>query len=199
MAKILALLGSPRVNGTNSLAIDQLLRGAASCGDVEVQKILLHKLKIAPCQSCDSCLHTGRCHLRDDMEPIYEKIMDMDAFILAAPVYFNGMSAQAKVMIDRCQPFWSAKYVMKTDVFAGRRRPGIFIATGGQPLYDGQFIGSLHVVNLLFKMIGVKSIGNLTLPDLDARPLSTRPDDLSQAFELGRQLILNGEKKCERL
>jgi multimeric flavodoxin WrbA len=198
LTNILALLGSPKVNGANSLAIDEVLRGAASGGDVEVKKIVLHKLKVAPCQSCDSCLHTGRCYMRDDMELIYEKIMDMDAFIFAAPVYFNGMSAQAKVVVDRCQPFWSAKYVMKKDVFAGRRRPGIFIATGGQPLYDGQFIGSLQVINLYFKMIGVKSIGNLILPDLDARPLTGRPDDLKQAFELGRQLIGNGNSNTER-
>ncbi|SMC34969.1 flavodoxin family protein [Sporomusa malonica] len=189
MTKILALIGSPRANGTNSQVVDEILRGAASCGNVEVHKILLHQLKIVPCQSCNRCFKTGRCHLHDDMELIYERILDMDAFILAAPIYFNGISGQAKLAIDRCQPFWSAKYVMKTDVFAGRKRPGLFIATGGQPLYDGQFIGSLHVAKLLFKMIGVKMIGDLTLPDLDARPLAARPDDLAQAFEFGQKLM----------
>ncbi len=194
MTKILALLGSPKPQGTNSLLIDEVLRGAAANGDVEVQKILLNKLKLVPCQSCDCCLHTGRCCVRDDMESIYEKIMAMDAFIFAAPVYFNGMSAQAKAVVDRCQPFWSAKYVVKKDLFGGRKRPGIFIATGGQPLYEGQFIGSLHVINLYFKMIGVKNIGNLTLADLDARPLAGRPEDLGQAFALGKQLIVNGNQ-----
>ncbi|QDR79435.1 flavodoxin family protein [Sporomusa termitida] len=189
MTTILALLGSPKPNGTNSLLIDEVLRGAAAAGDVEVQKILINELKVAPCQSCDYCMHTGRCRLRDDMESVYEKIVAMDAFIFAAPVYFNGMSAQAKAVVDRCQPFWSAKYIVKTDVFGGRKRPGIFIATGGQPLYNEQFIGSLHVINLYFKMIGVNNSGTLTLADLDARPLAGRPDDLAQAFALGRKLI----------
>lgn len=189
MTKILALIGSPRANGTNSQVVDEILRGAVLSGNAEVHRILLHQLKIVPCQSCDSCFNTGRCRLHDDMKLIYEKIMDMDAFIFAAPIYFNGISGQAKLAIDRCQPFWSAKYVMKTDVFAGRKRPGLFIATGGQPLYDGQFTGSLDVAKLFFKMIGVKLLGTLTLPDLDARPLATRPADLAQAFDLGRKLV----------
>lgn len=189
MVRILALLGSPRINGNNSMLMDELLRGAASVGEVEVEKLVLNKLKITPCQSCDACLHTGRCRLRDDMDIIYESIMRMDAFILAAPIYFSGISAQAKLMIDRCQPFWSAKYVMKTDVFAGKRRPGVFVATGGQLAYEGQFVGSLYVMKLLYKMIGVKGIGNLTLDNIDDNPLAQRPKDLEQAFELGRKLV----------
>lgn len=189
MVNIVALIGSPRVQGENSQAVEEVLRGAASCGDIEVKKIWLNQLTLTPCQSCDSCTKTGRCRLRDDMDGIYEALLAMDAFILATPIYFSGMSAQTKLMVDRCQPFWAAKYVLKTDVFAGRKRPGVFIATGGQPLYEGQFIGSQHIVNLLFKMIGVRSAGNLMLPDLDARPLVKRPEDLAQAFAFGQALM----------
>lgn len=189
MFKIAVFIGSPRTHGANDLAVEEVLKGAASCGEIEFEKIWLNKQRITPCQSCDSCMKTGRCRLRDDMDGIYETIIAMDAFVLAAPIYFSGMSAQAKVMIDRCQPFWSAKYVLKTDLFAGKTRPGVFIATGGQPLYEGQFIGSLHVVNLLYKMIGVKSVGHITIPDLEERPLNGRPDELAQAFALGQALM----------
>ena len=188
MVKVVALLGSPKLQGTNSLVVEEVLRGTAAYAAIEVEKIWLNQRKLTPCQACDSCFKTGHCRLQDGMEPIYTAIVEADAVILAAPIYFSGMSAQAKVMIDRCQPFWAAKYIMKTDVFAGRRRPGIFIATAGQPPYEGQFIGSEHVANLFFKMIGVKNIGSLTLPDLDARPLAERPTDLEQAFELGKLL-----------
>lgn len=188
MHKVLALLGSPKVQGTNSLVVGEALRGAAACSEIAVEKIWLNQRKITPCQACDRCLKTGRCYIDDDMELIYSAIIEADALILAAPVYFSGMSAQAKVMIDRCQPFWASKYILKADVFSGRKRPGLFIATGGQPPYEGQFTGAEHVANLFFKMIGVKGAGSLTLADLDARPLSERPDDLEQAFELGKKL-----------
>ena len=186
--RILALLGSPKANGTNSLAIEEAVRGAAASGPVTVERLWLHKLRIAPCQACDSCLNTGRCCLKDDMGIIYENILSLDAFILAAPIYFSGMSAQAKLVIDRCQPFWAAKYILKKDMFAGRQRPGLFIVTGGQPAYEGQFSGSLHVVNLFYKMIGVKSIGNVLLPGLDAQPLPQRSDDLARIFAYGQGL-----------
>lgn len=189
MVNIVALMGSPRMKGQNSLAVEAVLKGAADCGEINVEKIWLNQLKITPCQSCDSCSETGCCRLRDDMGKVYQAIIAADALILAAPIYFSGISAQAKLMVDRCQPFWATKYVLKTDVFAGRKRPGIFIATGGQPLYEGQFIGSVYVVNLLFKMISVKNIGNLTLPDVDNRPLTVRPDALAQAFALGKALM----------
>ncbi|WP_169717912.1 hypothetical protein SPSIL_046310 [Sporomusa silvacetica DSM 10669] len=188
MVKVLALLGSPRAHGANSVVVEEVLRGAAACSAIEVEKVWLNQGKLTPCQACESCFKTGRCRLQDDMEPIYTAIVAADAVILAAPIYFSGMSAQTKIMIDRCQPFWAAKYIMKSDAFAGKRRPGLSIATGGQPLYEGQFIGSEYVASLFFKMIGVKNIGSLTLSDLDARPLSERPTDLERAFELGKLL-----------
>lgn len=189
MATILALLGSPRAKGNNSLAMEEVLRGAASCGNSEVRKIILNQLNIKPCQYCDGCLYTGRCIMRDDMDCIYDSILTMDAFLLAAPIYFSGLSAQVKLVIDRCQPFWAAKYVMKTDLFAGRKRPGILIMTGGRPAYASQFAGALHTVNLLYAMIGVKSVGTLMMPNVDAQPMDERPEELARAFTLGKQLV----------
>ncbi len=194
MTKILAILGSPRPKGNNNFLMNEAVRGATACEDVHVQKILLNELNIKPCQHCDGCLHTGRCVIRDDMDAIYQAIPDADAIILATPIYFSGLSAQTKLMIDRCQPFWSAKYVLKTDLFAGKHRPAMLIVTGGQPAYDSQFVGSLHVVHLWYRMIGVKSIGNLTLSNTYALPAPKRTDDLAQAFALGRQLIAKQEK-----
>jgi multimeric flavodoxin WrbA len=195
MTMILALLGSPRAKGNNSLLMEEALRGAASFGNIEVRKIMLNEMAIKPCQYCDGCLHTGRCVIRDDMDIIYQSILTMDAFLLAGPIYFSGLSAQVKLMIDRCQPFWAAKYAMKSDFFAGRKRPGMLILTGGQPAYNSQFAGSRHTVNLLYKMIGVQSIGSLEVPDIDARPADNRPAELVRAFAFGEQLISPGSMK----
>lgn len=188
MTTVLALLGSPRPDGNNALAIDAALRGAAAGGKLEVRKILLNQLTIKPCQGCNRCLDTGRCVIRDDMDVIYEGILTMDAFLLAAPIYFSGLSAQAKVMIDRCQPFWAARFMLKNDLFSGRKRPGLLILTGGQPAYDSQFTGPQAVVKLLYKMIGVQSIGDFLAPDIDARPMVQRPADLAELFSLGQRL-----------
>lgn len=190
MTKVLALLGSPRSKGNNYTAIEEALRGASSCGNIEIQSILLNNMSIKACQHCDGCLSTGRCIIRDDMDVLYESILNMDAIVLAAPIYFSGLSAQVKLMIDRCQPFWAAKDMLKKDLFAGKHRTGMLIVTGGQPAYDGQFTGAVNVVKILFRIIGVKSVGNLILPDIDTNSMKNRTSDLEQAFNLGRQLIL---------
>ena len=188
MRKIVVLLGSPNEQGTNSQVVSEVLRGAAECEEFAVEKLWLNQGRLTPCQACDSCMQTGRCYLEDDMEAVYAALVAADAVIFAAPIYFSGISAQAKIVVDRCQALWAAKYMLKQDVFAGRKRPGIFIATGGQPPYEGQFVGAEYVAKLFFKMISVHLVGSLTLPNLDANPISGRPAELQQAYELGKLL-----------
>lgn len=191
MTTVLALLGSPRPDGNNGRAMEAVLRGAAAAGKLEVRKMLLNQLTIKPCQGCH------RCVIRDDMDAVYDGLLTMDAFLLAAPIYFSGLSAQAKVMIDRCQPFWAARFARKTDLFSGRKRSGLLILTGGQPAYDGQFSGSQAVVKLLYKMIGVQSIGDFLAADIEARPMAQRPADLAELFSLGQRLNRDGASAVE--
>src|SRR3972149_2049219 len=80
-----------------------------------------------PCQNCDGCLHTGVCIIDDDMQAIHYKLKEADRLVLAAPVFFLGLPAQAKAMVDRCQALWMEKYILKKrNMFArdGSRRKG---------------------------------------------------------------------------
>ena len=43
----------------------------------------------------------GICAQKDDMSPIYEKMNQADMLVIASPVYFYGISAQLKAVIDR--------------------------------------------------------------------------------------------------
>jgi len=98
--RILALMGSPRVGGNTDTLVTELLRGAQGVG-ADVEKVVLNKLKIRGCQACDSCHKTGRCRINDDMQPLYDKLLDADVLVLGTPVYFWGPSAQLKPALDR--------------------------------------------------------------------------------------------------
>ena len=51
---------------------------------------------------CNACFKTnGICAQKDDMALIYEKMNQADMLIIASPVYFYGISAQLKAVIDR--------------------------------------------------------------------------------------------------
>jgi len=66
------------------------------------------------------------------MQKIHEEIRSADRIILASPIFFFGLSGQAKIMIDRCQPFWHEKYIRMKPVPAGPHgRKGLLLLVGG--------------------------------------------------------------------
>ncbi len=128
---IVGILGSPRVGGNVDLLLDAALQGAAESG-AKVVKLVLNDLNIRPCQDCGGCNETGRCVIRDDMDQVYEAIEAMDGMVLASPVYFGGVTAQTKAMIDRCQALWARKYLLGKPLSAdghNRNRDVLLLAT----------------------------------------------------------------------
>jgi len=98
--KVTAFVGSPRTKGNTDTLIDQMLSGAASVG-AEVEKIVLNKLKISPCQACEACRKLKKCRLDDDMARLYGKLFESDVLVLGTPIYYWGPSAQTKLFVDR--------------------------------------------------------------------------------------------------
>ena len=97
----LGLVGSPIRGGSVDLLVDQVLAGAASQG-AHVEKVFLNDLTIRPCQSCGPGSHAGHCCIDDDMHQVHALLDAADILILGTPVYFDTVSAQMKLMIDRC-------------------------------------------------------------------------------------------------
>src|SRR3989339_1579099 len=103
--KVLALSGSPRKKGNTETLLRAVLKGVTAAGG-EVQLIRLYDLRIQPCIACGGCDKTGECVLEDDMQELYPKILAVPRGILASPIYFYGITAQAKGFVDRCQALW---------------------------------------------------------------------------------------------
>ena len=98
---ILILSGSPRKGGNTELLVDAFAKGAMEHHQVEI--VSVRDYKVNPCMGCNACFKTnGICAQKDDMSVIYEKMSQADMLVIASPVYFYGISAQLKAMIDRC-------------------------------------------------------------------------------------------------
>ncbi|MFC1873192.1 flavodoxin family protein [Chloroflexota bacterium] len=98
--KILAISCSPRSNGNTMAILEEALRGAQDeKADVELYSV--SRKIIQPCDGCRSCAKTGNCHIKDDMQQLYDKIVEADGIIFGTPIYFWGMTGQAKTVIDR--------------------------------------------------------------------------------------------------
>ncbi len=97
---ILILSGSPRKDGNTELLAEAFAKGASAQHHVEI--VFVRDYKVNPCLGCNACFKTnGICAQKDDMTIIYEKMSQADMFVIASPVYFYGISAQLKAVIDR--------------------------------------------------------------------------------------------------
>ena len=89
------------MNGNTEILLDVALNTFdGTC--FETEKILLYEYEIRPCNSCRYCVKNRRCCIDDDMtRVIIPKLLESDAIIIASPVYFNNVSGQVKVFMDR--------------------------------------------------------------------------------------------------
>ena len=101
LMNILILSGSPRKGGNTDLLVDAFAKGASPRHYVEV--VSVHDYKVNPCIGCNSCFtrEDYKCCQKDDMQIVYEKMANAEMLVIASPVYFYGLSAQLKAVIDR--------------------------------------------------------------------------------------------------
>ena len=97
--KIIIINGSAR-KGNTLTAINALIKGASEKNEIEV--IEPDKLQIAPCKGCGACQCHKGCVDNDDTNPTIDKIAAADMILFTTPVYWWGMSAQLKLVIDKC-------------------------------------------------------------------------------------------------
>lgn len=101
MGKVVILVGSVRKSGNTELLAKAFAKGAMKNNDVEI--ISVADIKVNPCRGCNSCFlnESKKCVQADDMIAIYDKLKKADVLVVASPVYFYGISAQLKAIIDR--------------------------------------------------------------------------------------------------
>ena len=105
--KIVVLEGSPNKNGSSNLLAEQFIQGAKEAGH-SVQVIDASHANIHPCTGCIHCGYEGPCSQEDDVVGIRRMILDADMVVFVTPLYYYGMSAQLKILIDRFCAFNSS-------------------------------------------------------------------------------------------
>lgn len=101
MSKIIVLVGSMRKGGNTDLLVQAFTKSARKKNTVEV--ISVADYKVNPCIGCNSCFtrEGNNCFQNDDMSVIYDKLRTADIVVTASPVYFYGISAELKSIVDR--------------------------------------------------------------------------------------------------
>ena len=175
---ILILSGSPRKGGNTDLLVDAFVKGASPKHQVEV--VSVHDYKINPCIGCNSCFarEDHACCQKDDMQIVYEKISKAEMLVIASPVYFYGLSAQLKAVIDRFHnPI--------RDTFHIHKMALLLVGAASLPaLFDG----IVAQYELCLKFFKLEDMGRVLVRGVKDKGDVKNGDSLKQAFELGQRI-----------
>jgi len=187
--KVVVFHGSPRIEGNTEILLNEAMRGINEEGhDIRVFK--LNFMNIKPCQDCGGCEKNGTCIINDDMEEIYNAVRGADRIILASPIFFFGLSAQSKIMIDRCQSFWCEKYLLRKTIPEGPfGRKGLLLLVGGMKKEVGIQCGEA-TAKAFFRTVSVSEHRTVSFLGIDAKgAILEHPTALREVYEAGKALV----------
>lgn len=194
--KVLGIYGSPRKGGNTDRLLDRALEGAGEAG-AEIQRVYVRELKISGCIECGGCDKTGRCVVKDDMQDVYPMLEEASVIFLASPIFFYGITAQAKALVDRAQAMWARRMLRKgpKERKTYDSGTGYLIAAGatkGKTLFDG----ALMEARYFFDALDMHSGEGLLMRGLEkGSDLNRRPEMLEEAFQFGKAAVETEKRK----
>jgi multimeric flavodoxin WrbA len=183
--KVMVLLGSPRRKGNSAILADQVGKGAKSA-KAKVEFVYLQGLSIGPCKACFSCQKKSSkgCSIMDDMQGLYPKLIEAEAWVIASPVYWFTMSAQTKLFMDRC----FALPAYQSDPFKGKRI-AVAMSYGGDDPFDSGCVNALRTFQDAFGYIEARLVGMVYGSAMDAGQIKSNEKVMKEAFDLGKRLV----------
>jgi multimeric flavodoxin WrbA len=124
------------------------------------------------------------------MQMVHKELEQADRIVLASPIQFMGVTAQAKAMIDRCQALWVRKNVLDIPPLGNQReRKGLFISVGARKVAN-LFEPALATVQSWFRSLDIIYASDLLFPGVDEKgAIAEHPGALNQAFLAGQKLV----------
>jgi multimeric flavodoxin WrbA len=180
--KILALSFSPRQEGNTEILLNQALAGAAREGaTTELYRVAEHD--ISPCDGCWGCRKTGECHIKDDMQGLYTRLLEADGIIFGTPVYFYAMTAQGKTVIDR---------TIALGERLGNKVGGVVVVGGSLGLVDA--VKDLYFYMVTRQMLPASFVAAYAGGKGQVKEM---PKCMQASLDLGRQMVRLAAQKFE--
>jgi multimeric flavodoxin WrbA len=190
---LVALNGSPVRGSSIDLLLQAICAGADEAGGTS-RHIYCNDLVVKPCQACGPEPTTGYCIFHDDMDRIYAALESAHAIAVGSPVYFDGVSAQLKLVMDRCNCVTplvrlpGGGYDFRARW--ARTRRGVFVTACGM---EHPYELAERSVRGFLKWIGARWEETVLWrhDDNDAGSVAQAPELLAHARALGRRLIVS--------
>ncbi len=179
--KTLVLFGSPRGSGHTK----QMLRLFIDNLDGEHKIIDAYKYyrsdnPVSPCIDCRHCWKNPACVIKDSMSEVYKYIEQCDNVVFATPIYFYGLPAPLKIIIDRFQVYWAS--VKRKDKPNICEKKAVLLLSGGAKPFDSQFDCASVILERVLLDLNAKLVGKVLFPNTDN-------DRLENSIEISREII----------
>jgi multimeric flavodoxin WrbA len=209
--KVLAINSSPNMDQGNTAEIlKPFLEGMEEAG-AEVEVLYTRKLNIKPCLGEFHCwLKTpGKCFQKDDMAEVLPKLAQADIWVLATPVYVDGVTGPMKKLLDRGIPLVEPFFELRDGHCRHPRREGtksgklVLVSNCGFWEIDN-FDPMVAHVKAACKNMDREFAGALLRPQGGAiramREMGAPIGDILEAAkEAGRQLVKEGKMSPKTL
>jgi multimeric flavodoxin WrbA len=210
--KVIAINGSPRKKWNTATLLEKALEGAKSQG-AETELVHLYDLDYKGCISCFACKKKGgksygRCAVKDDLAPVFQRIEEAGALILGSPVYIGNATGQMRSFLERLV-FQYLAYTDPPGSLCSRKIKTGFIYTMGVPEDGFKQMGYNQFVDLHSRLLEVtfghseslccfdtmqfEDPSEYVAPRFDFQKKAQRrkevfPQDCRKAFEMGERL-----------
>lgn len=107
MKKIMIIDGGPRKTMNIAKLVESFMNGVKSVDEeIEVKHIRLYDYDYKGCYSCMACKLKGSkyhdvCAIKDGIIDVLKETVYADGLCIAAPIYFNDVTAQTKAFYER--------------------------------------------------------------------------------------------------
>ena len=98
--KALLINGSPHVSGCTYTALTELARTLEAEG-IETELVQAGARTTHGCTACGQCRVTGKCVFDDVVNETAPKLLQADALVIGAPVYYASPAGGAIAFMDR--------------------------------------------------------------------------------------------------
>lgn len=175
--KILVITGSARKNGNSNTLADSFIKGAEENGHTVVRFDSAFK-QVHHCTGCNSCGMNGPCVFKDDFEDMKENVVDADMIIFVTPMYYFGISAQLKTVIDRF-------YSINSRIHGGKKT-ALFLTYADNNKIKEEPIRKQYEV--MVNYLGWTDVGQIVAPGVWNVGAINNTKYVQQAYELGKSL-----------
>lgn len=174
---VLVIKSSPHLNGTSNTIADKFIKGAVDAGH-SVETYDIARGNLHPCLGCDKCGMNWLCVQKDDGNYVLDKIIKCDCLVLVTPVYYFGVSAQSKMLIDR--------FYARNGEITAKHLKVVYIAAAWNDDNIVMEAISKHF-DILTSYLKMNEIGRI-LAKGAGTPSMIKKHYLDEAYELGNNL-----------